>query len=136
MATNYYDVLGISRSATEKDVRQAFRRLARQHHPDVNPGDKAAEQKFKEINEAYEALSDPEKRKKYDRFGENWKYADRMPQDDGRPGAGQFRWDFRGAPHAGVGGDVLRQCDVVLGVEVGCIVDNLGHGVPRERPAL
>ena len=103
MAANYYDVLGISRSATEKDVRQAFRRLARQHHPDVNPGDKAAEQKFKEINEAYEALSDPEKRKKYDRFGENWKYADRMPQDDGRPGAGQFRWDFRGDPYAGGG---------------------------------
>ena len=103
MAANYYDILGISRSATEKDVRQAFRRLARQYHPDVNPGDKAAEQKFKEINEAYEALSDPEKRKKYDRFGENWKYADRMPQDDGRPGAGQFRWDFRGDPHAGVG---------------------------------
>ena len=69
MASNYYGVLGVGRSASEKDVRQAYRRLARQYHPDVNPGDKSAEQKFKEINEAYEVLSDPEKRKKYDRFG-------------------------------------------------------------------
>jgi DnaJ-class molecular chaperone len=70
---DYYEVLGIKRDATEDQVRQAFRRLARKFHPDVNPGDRTAEDKFKEINEAYEVLSDPEKRKRYDRLGANWK---------------------------------------------------------------
>lgn len=70
---DYYEVLGIKRDATEDQVRQAFRKLARKYHPDVNPGDRTAEDKFKEINEAYEVLSDPEKRKKYDRLGANWK---------------------------------------------------------------
>ncbi len=79
MSGNYYQTLGIKREASDKEVRQAFRRLARKYHPDVNPGDKDAEAKFKEINEAYEVLSDPEKRRKYDRFGQNWKYADQFP---------------------------------------------------------
>ena len=60
---SYYDVLGLSRKASEKDVRQAYRKLAREHHPDVNHGDKASEEKFKQINEAYGVLSDPEKRR-------------------------------------------------------------------------
>ncbi len=63
---NYYDLLGISRTAEEKDVRQGYRKMARQFHPDVNPGDKSAEEKFKQINEAHSVLSDPEKRRKYD----------------------------------------------------------------------
>jgi DnaJ-class molecular chaperone len=78
MANDYYAVLGISRDATEKEIKQAYRRLARKYHPDVNPGDKTAEAKFKEINEAYEVLSDPAKREKYDRFGEHWQYAENL----------------------------------------------------------
>ena len=70
---DYYDVLGTSKTATEDDIRKTYRTLARKYHPDVNPGDKAAEERFKEINEAYEVLSDPEKRKRYDQLGANWK---------------------------------------------------------------
>ena len=71
MAKNYYDTLGIKRDASDKDIRQAFRRLARRYHPDVNPSDKSAEATFKNVNEAHEVLSDPEKRQKNERYGEN-----------------------------------------------------------------
>ena len=70
---DYYDVLGTSKTATEDDIRKAYRTLARKYHPDVNPGDKSAEERFKEINEAYQVLSDPDKRKRYDQLGSNWK---------------------------------------------------------------
>ena len=73
---SYYDVLGVDKSATEKDIRQAFRRLARKYHPDLNPDDKQAEAKFKEINEANEVLSDEESRKKYDKYGDDWRRAE------------------------------------------------------------
>src|SRR5262252_11060646 len=69
---DYYSILGVSKTASDKDLKQAFRKLARKFHPDVNPGDKAAEAKFKDINEAYEVLGDPQKRKKYDELGPNW----------------------------------------------------------------
>ena len=69
---DYYRLLGVKRDASEQEIKRAYRRLARKHHPDVNPDDKSAEAKFKEINEAYEVLSDKEKRAKYDRFGEHW----------------------------------------------------------------
>ncbi len=86
---DYYAILGVGRSAPEKEVKQAYRRLARKYHPDVNPGDKATEAKFKEVNEAYEVLSDPEKRKKYDQYGDQWQYADQFAK------AGQgAQWDF------------------------------------------
>ena len=75
MVNDFYNTLGVNRSASDKDIRQAFRKLARQFHPDVNQGDKVAESKFKEINEAYEVLSDSQKRRRYDQYGNNWKYA-------------------------------------------------------------
>src|SRR5687768_15927532 len=69
---DYYKTLGVTRGASEKDIKSAYRKLARKFHPDVNPGDKNAEDRFKEIGEAYEVLSDPDKRRKYDQFGSNW----------------------------------------------------------------
>ena len=81
---DYYSTLGVAKTATEKEIKQAYRKLARKHHPDVNPGDKAAEARFKEINEANEVLGDPEKRKKYDELGANW----RQYEQAGAPGGG------------------------------------------------
>ena len=77
---DYYRILGVSKNATERDIKQAYRRLARQYHPDVNPNDKSAEAKFKEVNAAFEVLSDKDKRKKYDRYGDKWQYADQFAQ--------------------------------------------------------
>jgi len=77
---DYYSILGVNRNASEREIKQAYRRLARKHHPDVNPNDKSAEEKFKGINEAYEVLSDKEKRPKYDQFGDQWQYADQFAQ--------------------------------------------------------
>jgi curved DNA-binding protein len=74
---DYYAVLGVSRTASADDIKQSFRKLARKYHPDVNPGDKAAEAKFKEVSEAYEVLSDADKRKKYDQYGQYWQQASR-----------------------------------------------------------
>ena len=71
----YYETLGVSKTATADEIKSAFRKLARKHHPDLAKDKKAAEEKFKEINEAYEVLSDPEKRKKYDEYGTNWQHA-------------------------------------------------------------
>ncbi len=94
---DYYKILGVNKNATEKEIRSAYRKLARQHHPDVNPGDKAAEDKFKEINEANEVLSDPEKRKKYDELSEYYQQYGRMPgaAAGGPSGPGGARYEYR-----------------------------------------
>jgi curved DNA-binding protein len=100
MTKEYYDVLGVSRGASQKDIQGAFRKLARKLHPDVNPGDKEAERRFKEASEAHGVLSDPEKRKLYDRFGADWQAAaaagvdpDQAPFGAGRPPRGQTTID-------------------------------------------
>src|SRR5207244_990347 len=98
---DYYSTLGVAKTATEKEIKQAFRKLARKHHPDVNPGDKTAEAKFKEINEANEVLGDPEKRKKYDELGANW----RMYEQAGGPGGPQGgAWNMHFGGGQGTGG--------------------------------
>ena len=119
---DYYDILGVSRGATDKEIKQAYRRLARKYHPDVNPGDKSAEEKFKEINAANEVLSDPEKRKKYDQFGENWQYADQFAQAGWR--AGPYG-DFSGQGPFTIFdlGDIRSQ-----GGDLGGIFDSLFRG--------
>lgn len=89
---NYYSVLGVNKEASEKEIKQAYRKLARKFHPDVNPGDKAAESQFKKVNEAYEVLSNKENRKKYDQFGDQWQYVDHFNQGNGQPGS-RF-WNF------------------------------------------
>src|SRR5829696_7888260 len=88
MARDYYEVLGVERTASDDEIQKAYRKLARQYHPDRNPGDKASEAKFKEVAGAYEVLSDKEKREQYDQFG-----ADGPSMGGGGPGGG---FNFRG----------------------------------------
>ena len=85
MFIDYYKILGIDKTASLKDIKNAYRKLARKYHPDLNPNDKDAKKNFQEINEANEVLSDPEKRKKYDQYGKDWKHADEFNK------AGQYR---------------------------------------------
>src|SRR5260221_1527126 len=93
---DYYATVGAPKTATDKEIKQAYRKLARRHHPDVNPNDKGAEAKFKEINEANEVLGDPDKRKKYDELGANWRmYEQAQQQGQSYPG---------GSPFGGAGG--------------------------------
>lgn len=94
MARSYYEVLGVPRSASEKEIRQAYRRLARKYHPDVNPNDKDAEARFKEISAAHEVLSDPDKRRKYDKYGDRWQYADQIEEQERRARESGRSFDF------------------------------------------
>jgi DnaJ-class molecular chaperone len=102
---DYYEVLGVARTASQKDIQGAFRKLARKLHPDVNPGDKEAERRFKEVSEAHDVLSDPEKRKMYDRFGADWQAAASAGMDPNQGG-----WPFGAG--AGAGGPRVRYQDI------------------------
>ena len=129
LGKDYYKVLGIERGADADAVKKAFRRLARQHHPDVNKGDKNAEERFKELNNAYETLSDPAKRKLYDQFGANY---ERMQQGAGPGGQGGMDWTemFRQAQGGGSAG----------GFDPSSLFENLfggaagGEGQPTRAP--
>ncbi len=104
MAKDYYQTLGISRNATAEQIKKAYRKLARKHHPDLNPNDEAAKKLFQEINEANEVLSDPGSRKKYDKHGDQWKHADQIEaaqRERASAGGGGFRG---GDPFGGYSG--------------------------------
>src|SRR5947207_9051274 len=92
---DYYQVLGLDKNATQEDIKKAYRKLARKHHPDLNPNDKEAHKKFQQVNEANEVLSDPEKRKKYDQYGKDWQHAEQFEQ---------ARQSRQGSQHFGGGG--------------------------------
>ena len=114
---DYYKILGVERSAGKDEIKRSYRKLALNYHPDRNPGDKQAEEKFKEINEAYQVLSDPEKRARYDQIGESYT---RWRQRGGRPG--EFNWeDWFTQPSGGAPGGVR--------VEVGDLDDLFGGGM-------
>src|SRR5918997_1331527 len=107
---DYYEVLGVKRDAPDEEIKKAYRKLARKFHPDLNPGDKAAEEQFKRLQEAYDVLSDTENRKLYDQYGENWRAvrAGAGPPPPGWTGAPPRGWEeaqrgARGAPGAGAG---------------------------------
>ena len=94
---DYYTTLGVTKASTEKEIKQAYRKFARKHHPDVNPGDKRAEMRFKEINEAYEVLGEPAKRRKYDELGANWRmYEQAEAQGGPNPFAGRWNVNMSG----------------------------------------
>jgi DnaJ-class molecular chaperone len=154
---DYYATLGIKRDASQAEIKRAFRKLARQHHPDVKPGDRAAEAKFKEVNEANEVLSDPGKRSKYDLLGANWEAlskagAGRPGASGGRsnttgdpfapggpfggfggsPGTGGVRYEFRGGPDSGGFSDFFR---TFFGAAAGQAERSPASGGRGSRPA-
>src|SRR5881394_2123806 len=125
---DYYQTLGVAKSASDKEIKQAYRKLARKHHPDVNPGDKAAEAKFKEINEAYEVLGDPPKRKKYDELGANWRAYEQAERSGGpNPFAGQWNVNYGGGG-GGQGGSGFR---TMTPQEMELSLEDAYHGTMR-----
>jgi DnaJ-class molecular chaperone len=140
---DYYDVLGVPRSASEKEIRQSYRKLARQYHPDLNPNDKQAEAKFKEIGQAYEVLSDGEKRKLYDRWGPDFEKYEQArkagasagasargsgPFGSGPFGSGPFTWT---SGSGGFGGSTSTIDDENLGSLFDSILGGMGRGAGR-----
>jgi DnaJ-class molecular chaperone len=137
---DYYSVLGVPRTASEKEIRQAYRKLARQYHPDLNPSDKQAEAKFKEIGQAYEVLSDPEKRKLYDRWGPDFeKYEQARKAGAGAAsagasgpfGSGTYTWSTGGPGFSGAGGSTGTVDDESLGSLFDQILGGMGRGAGR-----
>ncbi len=107
---DYYQILGVDKNTSESEIKKAYRKLARQYHPDMNPNNPEAHKKFQAINEANEVLSDPEKRKKYDQYGENWKHAEqfeeaRRQQSQSQSGGGGDYWSSGDFSGFGTGGD-------------------------------
>jgi curved DNA-binding protein len=128
---DYYSVLGVPRTATDKEIRAAYRKLARKYHPDLNPGDKTAEARFKELQAAYEVLSDPEKRKKYDQFGPNWEHVAQAQGGFGQAGfdprTGGIHFDF------GSGTDFSEILENLFGTGMGGFGSRSGTRT-RSRP--
>jgi len=134
---DYYKILGVDRNAEEKEIKKAYRKLARQHHPDVNPGDKVAEERFKGINEAYEVLSDPEKRQKYDQLGSSWQQWQRTGRDPG--GFDWSQWSSGAQPGGGVRveyRDLGDLGDIFGGRDFSDFFQSVfgGMGAPQARP--
>jgi curved DNA-binding protein len=117
---DYYRILGVEKGASEKDVKQAYRRLARKYHPDVNPNNKAAQEKFKEINEAYQVLSDSDKRRKYDELGVNWQAYEQYQRAGGQ---GPFQWGGGGAQYRTVTPEEFENILGGLGGDLGGFSD-------------
>lgn len=105
---DYYKILGVPRNASQAEIKKAFRKLARTCHPDACPGDKGAEERFKEINEAYEVLGDPEKRKKYDELGSRWRDFEQWQRAGGQSQAWPFGWSPAGGAYGQPGGAQYR----------------------------
>ena len=134
-ARDYYEVLGVGRQASDKEIRAAYRKLARQYHPDLNPGDKSAVARFKETQQAYEVLSDTEKRKKYDQFGSAWEYAGQPgdPRAGGRAPRADEPFDF--GDLGGFGGETNAE-NIDLGDILGKVFGGFGGtrtGGPQTR---
>ncbi len=119
---DYYRILGVERGASQAEIKKAYRKLARQYHPDVKPGDKAAEERFKEINEAYEVLGDADKRKKYDELGSRWKDFEQWQ----RAGGQAQSWPFGWSPAGGQPGTQYR---TVTPEELQDLLGGLGGGM-------
>ncbi len=117
---DYYQILGVSKTATEKEIKQAYRKLARKYHPDVNPNNKAAAEKFKEINEANDVLSDSQKRRKYDTLGANWQQYEQYQHAGGQ---GPFQWGGQGTQYRTVSPEDFESIFGGMGGDAGGVSD-------------